>query len=171
MPRLVLAVMLCLAVVGLAQSGAKMPQPSGILQTNDLETLIPSAVYFGGQTATVQMRNSGGVRWAQSQQTLFAMVDVSGYSSALRNRYQFYILSDVPVEFAGRDLPAGAYGGAFIDNSGLLVMDLGGIEMFLVPYSADPAMKRPRPLQVLAGAAPGEYRLYLGRNYVPFRKK
>lgn len=171
MRRYLMMMMFLLSVSGFAQSSATVRDSSNVLQTTDLETLIPSAVYFGGQTATVQLRNSAGVRWDQSKQTLFAMVDVSGYSSVLRDRYQFYILTDVPVELAGHPLPAGAYGAGFLENDRLLVMDLGGTEVFHVPYSADSSMGRPRPLQVLAGGAPGEYRLYLGRNYVSFHRK
>lgn len=160
-----------LNVSALGQTGAKLQDHSALLQITDLETVVPPAVYFSGQTATVQLRNSGGVRWEQSKQTLFAMVDVSGYSSGLRDRYQFYILTDVPVEIAGHHLPPGAYGAGFLETSGLLVMDLGGTELFHVSYSIDPTMTRPRPLQVLASGTPGEYRLYLGRTYVALHKE
>jgi hypothetical protein len=119
----------------------------------------------------VQMRNSSGVRWAQSKQTLFAMVDVSGYSSAVRSKYQFYILTDEPVQIADHTLSPGAYGAGFLDSGGLVVMDLGGNELFHSAYSSDPELKRPRPLQVVAESNRGEYRLYLGRNFVSFRHK
>lgn len=162
----VLAVFLfCLA--GFGQS----PGTSSVLQTGDLQTLVPPTVYFSGQTATVQLRNSAGVHWAPSKATLFAMVDASGYSSALRDRYQFYILTDVSVEIAGHTLPPGAYGAGFLETTGLLVMDLGGNELFHSPFSDDPELKRPRPLQVFGGSGGGEYRLYLGRHYVTFHLK
>jgi hypothetical protein len=160
---------LCLPVFG--QGSGIAPKTSGLVQNADLQNLVPPAVYFSGQTATVELRNSAGVRWAPSKQTLFAMVDASGYSSAVREKYQFYILTDEPVEIAGHMLQPGAYGAGFLESTGLLVMDLGGNELFHSAYSNDPEMKRPRPLQVLAGSGPGEYRLYLGRNYVVFRQK
>lgn len=169
MLRCLVAVMLLLSLPGLGQSSATTT--SGVLQASDLQTLVPPTVYFSGQSASVQLRNSAGVRWEKSKQTLFAMVDVSGYSSAVRDRYQFYILTDTAIDLAGHVLPPGAYGAGFLENAGLLVMDLGGTEIFRAPYSPDATMKRPRPLQVMPGVAAGEYRLYLGRNYVAFHNK
>jgi hypothetical protein len=142
-----------------------------VIQPADLQQLVPPAVYFSGQTATSQVRNSGGVRWAQGKQTLFFEVDTAGYSSAVRDRYQFYILTDTPVELSRHLLQPGAYGAGFVEKPGLVVMDLGGNELFHTPYTADSELKRPRPLQVTAGQASGEYRLYLGRNYVTFKAK
>jgi hypothetical protein len=85
----------------------------------------------------------------------------------MRERYQFYILSDVPVEIGGRRLPAGAYGAGFLADKGFEVMDLGGTELFHADIQRDSALQRPRPLQVTA-AGNGSYRLYLGRDYVEF---
>jgi hypothetical protein len=95
------------------------------------------------------------------------MVDASGYSTGMRERYQFYILSDVAIDVGGKRLPAGAYGAGFLADKGLEVMDLGGTEIFHAPVQRDAAMERPRPLQVTA-ADNGRYRLYLGRDYVEF---
>lgn len=142
-------------------------QPTGVLTPNQMQTLFPATVYFNGQTATTQLRNSGGVRWSEGKQTLFAMVDAGGYSSGIRERYQFYVLSDVPVEIAGKHLPAGAYGAGFVADKGFEVMDLGGTELFHAAVQHDAGMQRPRPLQVTS-AGNGHYRLYLGRDYVEF---
>ena len=142
-------------------------QPAGVLNANQVQALFPAAVYFSGQMATVQLRNAGGVRWSAGKQTLFGMVDASGYSTGMRERYQFYILSDVPIEIAGKHLAAGAYGAGFLSDKGLEVMDIGGTELFHAPVQHDAAMQRPRPLQVTAGGS-GHYRLYLGRDYVEF---
>lgn len=142
-------------------------QATGVLSAAQIQTLFPATVYFNGQMATVQMRNSGGVRWKEGKQTLFGMVDAGGYSSGMRERYQFYILSDVALEIGGKRLSAGAYGAGFLTDRGFEVMDLGGTELFHAPVQHDSDMRRPRPLQVTA-SADGKYRLYLGRDYVEF---
>jgi hypothetical protein len=163
MKRVVLLLLLFLPLMG-AQTAN---QQTGVLNPSQIQTLLPATVYFSGQTATVQQRNAGGVRWSEGKQTLFAMVDASGYSTGMRERYQFYIVSDVPVEIAGKHLPAGAYGAGFLTDKGFEVMDIGGTELFHAPVQHDTAMQRPRPLQVTA-AGDGHYRLYLGREYVEF---
>src|SRR5580658_166853 len=122
MKRVVLLLLLFLPLMG-AQTAN---QQTGVLNPSQIQALIPATVYFSGQMATVQLRNAGGVRWSEGKQTLFSMVDASGYSTGMRERYQFYILSDVPVEIGGKHLPAGAYGAGFLADKGLEVMDIGG---------------------------------------------
>jgi hypothetical protein len=166
MKRVVFFLLLLLPLMG-TMSAQQAKQQNGVLNPSQLQALLPATVYFSGQTATVQLRNAGGVRWSEGKQTLFVMVDAGGYSTGMRERYQFYILSDVSVEIDGKRLPAGAYGAGFLADKGFELMDLGGTEIFHGAVQHDSAMERPRPLQVTA-AGNGHYRLYLGREYVEF---
>jgi hypothetical protein len=166
MKKVVFLLLLLAPLMG-SMSAQQANQQTGVLNPTQIQALFPASVYFSGQMATVQLRNTGGVRWSESKQTLFGMVDASGYSTGMRERYQFYILSDVPVDIGGKRLPAGAYGAGFLADKGFEVMDLGGTEIFHAAVQRDAAMQRPRPLQVTA-AANGKYRLYLGRDYVEF---
>jgi hypothetical protein len=166
MKRVLLLVALLLPLTGIT-SAQVANQAAGVLNQSQIQSLFPATVYFSGQMATVQIRNAGGVLWSEGKQTLFAMVDASGYSSGMREKYQFYILSDVPVEIGGKRLPAGAYGAGFLTDQGLEVMDLGGTELFHAAVLHDAGMQRPRPLQLIASGT-GHYRLYLGRDYVEF---
>jgi hypothetical protein len=169
--RVLLLLLLLWPQAGMAKAQesdqAAAPVQTGVLDQENMRALFPATVYFSGQNATVQFRNSGGVRWSEGKQTLFAMVDAGGYSSGMREKYQFYILTDVPIEIGGKRLAPGAYGAGFL-NDGLLVMDLGGTELFHASVQRDAGMQRPRPLQVVAGATSARYRLYLGRDFVEF---
>jgi hypothetical protein len=163
----VVFLLLLLSPLMLSVSGQTAGQPAGVLTTTQVQALFPATVYFSGQIATVQLRNAGGVRWGEGKHTLFAMVDASGYSTGMRERYQFYILNDEAIDIGGKRLPAGAYGAGFLADKGFEVMDLGGAEIFHAAVQRDAAMERPRPLQVTE-AGSGRYRLYLGRDYVEF---
>jgi hypothetical protein len=165
MKRVVLLILLLLPLGAMSAQTAN--QQTGVLNAAQMQALFPASVYFSGQTATVQLRNAGGVRWSEGKQTLFGMVDAGGYSSGMREKYQFYILSDVSIDIAGKRLPAGAYGAGFLTDKGLEVMDMGGTELFHAAVKHDAAIQRPRPLQVTDGGN-GRYRLYLGRDYVDF---
>jgi hypothetical protein len=166
MKRVLVLIFVLLPFIG-ATSAQVANQQAGVLNPSQIQSVFPATVYFGGQMATVQLRNSGGVRWSEAKQTLFGMVDASGYSSGMRDRYQFYILTDVPIEIGGKRLAAGAYGAGFLADRGLEVMDIGGTELFHAAVQHDAGMQRPRPLEVIA-AGDGRYRLYLGRDYVEF---
>lgn len=141
----------------------------GVLAPGAVQQLMPPAVFFSGQTAATQLRNSGGMRFPDGKLVLAGMVDTGGYSSALREAYQLYLISEVPVEIGGMRVPAGAYGCGFVSGS-FVVMDIGGAELARAPTSHDAGMQRPRPLQVLAGANSNELRLFSGRDYITLRR-
>jgi hypothetical protein len=98
---------------------------------------------------------------------LFGLVDTAGYSSALQQTYQAYLITEVPLSFAGKKLEPGAYGFGFDAGERMVVMDIGGNERLSVATTRDESLARPNPLQVLPDASSRAFRLYLGRNYVP----
>ncbi len=150
------------------QSGASAPQSTAtVLHAAEAGPLMPQSVFFKGQSAPVEARNSGGVKSSDGSLVLVALVDSSGYSSSVQAKYQAYLIAETAIEIAGHRLEAGAYGVGFVANDRFLVMDIGGRDLFTVASSKDATMKRPTPLQVTF--ADGAYRLYSGRTFVPFR--
>jgi hypothetical protein len=142
-----------------------------VLKAADISPKIfPERVFFRGQSAPVQFRNSGGVHFADDLYVLAGMVDSSGYSTGLKEKYQAYLLNEVTLEIAGQTLKPGAYGIGFIASGKFVVMDLGANDVLQAASQHDAEMKRPVPLQVLASATAGSYRLYAGRDYVEFRR-
>jgi hypothetical protein len=142
-----------------------------ILSATDIDAhLFPTVVFFRGQTATAQMDNVGGVRYADGMLVLAGLVDSSGYSSQIRVKYQAYLITEVPIEIAGQMLKPGAYGFGFLDNNQFLVMDLGAHDVLKAASTHDAEISHPVPLQFVAGAMAGSYRLYHGRDYVKFRR-
>jgi hypothetical protein len=130
--------------------------------------ILPDKVFFRGQVATVQSRNSGGIHFTDDAYVLAALVDSSGYSTDIRQKYQGYLMTEAPLEIGGQKLPAGAYGFGFVGGK-FLVMDLGAHDLLSMPAAKDADMKHPVPLQMVA-ASPGKYRLYAGREYVDLNR-
>lgn len=159
-----------LAVAMLAIPGSTLAAGSdAVLKAADAQKMLPSAVYYKAQSASVQMRNSGGVKFADGYYMLAALVDTSGYSSDVASKYQAYLLTEVPLKFNGKTLPAGAWGIGFIGGNKFVVTDIGAHDVLTTSYATDEAIKRPTPLQVLADPA-GGFRLYEGRKYVHFSR-
>jgi hypothetical protein len=145
-----------------AQSGVNT-----VLQPADVGKLLPAMVYYCGQNAPVQVRNSGGVKFADGHYVLASLVDTSGYSTGVAEKYQGYLIAEVPLKIGGKHLPAGAYGFGFLGGGKFLITDLGASDVLTAHSVTDEAMQRPRPLQVVVDPA-GGYRLYAGRSYVQF---
>lgn len=142
-----------------------------VLKAADINArLVPETVFFRGQTAPTQLRNSGGVHFADGTYVLAAMVDSSGYSTGIREKYQAYLLTEVALDLGGQTLPPGAYGFGFINGGKFVVMDLGAHDVLQISSQRDAELKRPVPMQVLATSSTGLYRLYVGRDYVEFRR-
>jgi hypothetical protein len=142
-----------------------------VLKAADITSKIfPERVFFRGQTAPAQMRNTGGVHFADDFYVLAGLVDNSGYSTGIREKYQAYFLNEVTLEIGGQTLKPGAYGVGFVEGGKFVVMDLAANDLFRAASQRDAEIKRPVPLQVLAGANAGSYRLYVGRDYVDFHR-
>jgi hypothetical protein len=142
-----------------------------VLKAADITTKIfPERVFFRGQTAPAQLRNTGGVHYADDMYVLAGLVDSSGYSTGIREKYQAYLLNEVTLEIGGQTLKPGAYGFGFVEGK-FVVMDLAANDLFRASSQRDAEIKRPVPLQVLAASTAGSYRLYVGRDYVEFRRQ
>jgi hypothetical protein len=137
-----------------------------VLKPADTQKLLPAAAYYKGQSAPTQLRNSGGVKFADGYYVLAALVDTSGYSSDVATKYQGYFLAEVPLKIGSQTLPAGAYGIGFVENDRFVVTDIGAHDVLTTSSSSDEDLKRPVPLQVTPD--PAGFRLYVGRKYVTF---
>lgn len=141
-----------------------------VLKASDITPKIfPEHVFFRGQVAPAQLRNTGGVHFADDLFVLASLVDSSGYSTAIKEKYQAYLLNEVTLEVGGQTLKPGAYGFGFVGGK-FIVMDLAANNLIEAAGQHDAEMKRPVPLQVTAALAGGSYRLYLGRDFIEFRR-
>jgi hypothetical protein len=138
-----------------------------LLKPDDLKTIIPASVFFKGQSAPLQLRNSAGVHFADGAYVLTSLVDTSGYASSVQDRYQAYFITETTLRIGDTTLPPGAYGVGFLANHTFLVMDIGGHDLLTTASVHDEEIKHPTPLQITENAK-GVYRLYAGRNYVNF---
>src|SRR5258706_5392279 len=141
-----------------------------VLKAADISPKIfPERVFFRGQSAPVQFRNSGGVHFADDLYVLAGMVDSSGYSTAIKEKYQAYVLNEVTLEIGGQTLKPGAYGIGFINRGKIVVMDLCANERLPTSSQKKTEIKHPVPLQVVPSSTAATYRLYAARDYVEVR--
>jgi len=168
-PMLLAAVAVSFA--GPQKAADAAPAKEGILTAADVgDKLLPERVFFRGQLAPVQARNTGGVRYADGFLVFAGLVDSSGYSTGIREKYQAYLINEVAIEIGGQTLKPGAYGIGFLDGNKFVVMDIAANDVFQAASVKDAEMKRPVPLQFTAASGVGNYRLYHGRDYVEFHR-
>lgn len=167
---LLLALTFYLGHVTIARTGNPPAGQDTVLKAADISPKIfPEHVFFRGQVAPTQLRNTGGVHFADDLYVLAGLVDSSGYSTAIKEKYQGYLLNEVTLDVGGKTLKPGAYGFGFVSGK-FVVMDLGGNDVLEGTGQHDAEMKRPMPLQVTVSTNAGTYRLYAGREYVEFHR-
>lgn len=147
-----------------AMTGTPEIKESALKASEITAKIFPAQVFFRGQVASVQMRNTGGIHFGDDAYVLACLVDSSGYSSDIRQKYQGYLISEVALNVGDQKLPAGAYGFGFLKGDKFVAMDLGAHDVLQGSTVKDTEIKRPVPLQIVS--AGGKYRLYVGRDYV-----
>jgi hypothetical protein len=151
-------------VAALLTAGSAQQASKHVLSSDEVKKAVPSEYFYRGQKAPVQIRNAAGFQLADGKMVLAALVDASGYSTSIQQKYQGLLITEVRLNIGGSELPPGQYGFGFGADGKFVVMDVANNDLFSVPFSADSELKRPVPLKVIED---GEgYKLYDGRKWV-----
>jgi hypothetical protein len=141
---------------------------AGVVPAAELKQVIPSSYFFAGQSAPVQLRNSVAIRTADGHLVLAGLVDTSGYSSDVQQKYQGFFITEAKLDIEGKEIGPGQYGFGFADGK-FRIMDVANNDLLETPFHQDDQLKRPVPLK--AAEAEGAYRLYAGKKYVRLKAK
>lgn len=154
---------LCITAGFLAAQTAK----TAVLTTDELKQAVPSTYFFRGKSATVQVRNSGGLRAGKDQLVLAALVDTSGYATDVAEKYQGLFITEVKLNIGGAELAPGEYGFGFNADGKFRILNVAADEVLATEFKTDDTLHRPVPLKMVEEG--GEYRLYAGKKYVTIK--
>jgi hypothetical protein len=135
----------------------------GVLSAADVKSISPTTYYYAGHAASVQIRNTVGMRTQDGKNILAGMVDTSGYSTGIQQKYQGYFITEAKIHVEGTEVAPGEYGFGFMDDKFILT-NVAADEILNVQSKVDDQLKRPVPLKVTDEN--GGYRLYAGKKYV-----
>jgi hypothetical protein len=152
------AVLLC---AGWAQNAAQH-----LLNEDQLKKAVPAEFFFRGQKAATQLRNSTGFQIADGKLTMASLVDTSGYSTAVQQKYQGMMITESNLNIVGAELAPGQYGFGFTADK-FVVMNVANEDLVSVPYQTDAALKRAMPLKLVEDGA--GYKLYAGKKWVALK--
>jgi hypothetical protein len=143
---------------GLAQKGKQHS-----LSADELKNMVPAEFFFRGQKAPTQLRNSAGFQMADGKVTFAALVDASGYSTAIQQKYQGMLVTESKLNLGGAELPPGEYGFGFTADK-FVVMDVASNDKLGVAFQTDTGVQRAVPLKMVEDG--GGYKLYAGKKWV-----
>ena len=101
------ALLVVIALLTAATAWSQSASTGTILNPAEAAKLLPASVFFSGQSAPVQARNSGGIKFGDGMLTLATLIDTSGYSSAVQQKYQSYLITEGAILINGHLLPPG----------------------------------------------------------------
>ena len=157
-----------LAVVGcvvLAISSLAVAQASKhVLTSDEVKKAVPAEYFFAGQKAPVQLRNAVGFQLADGKLALAALVDASGYSTAIQQKYQGLLITETKLNIGGAELAPGQYGFGFTGDGKFVVMDVANNDVLSVAFAAYPEMQHAVPLKLESDGS--GYKLYAGKKWV-----
>jgi hypothetical protein len=146
-----------MVAVGLSAASAQ------VLTADQVKKAAPTSFFFAGQNAAAQLRNTAGLKSSAGKLVLAGLVDTSGYATAIAEKYQGFLITEIKLSFDGGTLDPGAYGFGFKDGK-FTVMNVAGTDVLSVASQNDDKLQHPVPLKFEKDGA--QYRLYAGRKYL-----
>ena len=134
-----------------------------LLSPEELKNVVPAEFFFRGQKAPTQLRNATGFQTADGKITFAALVDASGYSTSIQQKYQGMLVTESKLNIGGSELGPGEYGFGFAADK-FVVMNVANEDILSAPYQTDAELKRAVPLKMVGDGA--GYRLYAGKKWV-----
>jgi hypothetical protein len=150
-------------IVLLLTSAFSQKAAQHLLSSDELKKAVPEEFFFRGQKAPVQLRNATGFQTAGGKVTFGALVDASGYSTAIQEKYQGMLITESKLNIGGSELAPGEYGFGFTAEK-FVVMNIASEDILSVPYQTDAELKRAVPLKLVEDGA--GYKLYGGKKWV-----
>ncbi len=158
---------LAVFILALLSSPVAQQASKHMLTSDELTKVVPAEYFFWGQKATVQLRNAVGFQLADGKMALAALVDTSGYSSGIQQKYQGMLITDVKLNIGGSGLVPGQYGFGFTADGKFVVMDVASNDVLGTASQTDEALHRPVPLKLVEDGA--GYKLYAGKKWVAIK--
>lgn len=160
-----LTLLMTVAVEAQSSTDAMPPEMAPhVLTAEQVKKAVPSEYFFRGQKAPVQLRNAVGFQLADSKMMLAALVDASGYSTAIQQKYQGLLITEVKLVIGGSKLAPGEYGFGFTSGGKFVVMDVANTDVLSEAAQVEQTLPHAVPLKLVEDGA--GYKLYAGKKWI-----
>jgi hypothetical protein len=134
------------------------------------ESAIPNDFYLEGNRIPVEKRNAALLKTPSGARLVLALIDTTGYSSQIRQKYIGMVITEGNVSICSVALVVGSYGFGLEkpaptsnEDAKFFLYNQAGEKVGECGAKKDNAVKQPKQLNV-SGA-----RLYLGRYYLELK--
>jgi hypothetical protein len=163
---LILVVMaILMGMPGNARAQGAFEQISG----KAFESAIPNDFYLEGNRIPVERHNAALLKTPAGARLVFALIDTTGYSSQIQQKYIGMVITEGKVSVCDVPLSVGSYGFGLDRPAGkFFLYNQAGEKVGDCAANKDTALKQPKPLSIDLGKEAAA-RLYLGRYFVELK--
>lgn len=158
---------LAVLILIIAASAWTQQASKHVLSADEVKKATPTEYFYRGQKAPVQLRNAVGFQQADGKMTLISLVDASGYSTAIQQKYQGLLITESKLEIGGSTLAPGQYGFGFTADGKFVVMDVANADVLTASYQTEQALQHAVPLKLVADG--DGYKLYAGKKWIAIK--
>ena len=133
---------------------------------------VPRDFYLEGNAIPVEKRNAAVLKSSAGTRAVFALIDTTGYSSQIKQKYIGMVITEGKMSVCGISLAVGSYGFGLDrpaapsdEDAKFFVYNQAGEKVGDCASKKDAAITQPNPLQVVLGEGKPA-RLYLGRFFL-----
>ena len=139
------------------------------------ESAIPNDFYLEGNRIPVEKRNAVLLKTPSGVRLILALVDTTGYSSQIKQKYSGMVITEGTVSICSVPLSVGSYGfglerpaATSSEDAKFSLYNQAGEKVGNCGAKKDSAVKQPKPLSVVLSKEAGA-RLYLGRYFLELK--
>jgi hypothetical protein len=142
------------------------------------DSAVPKDFYLEGNAIPVEKRNSVLALTPSGARLVAGLIDTTGYSSEVQQKYIGMIISEGSLDVCGKRVGLGSFGFGLSKAAAASGRQEGPAKFHLYNQAGhevascgapwDAKAEHPRPLDLVPGSG-GSARLYLGRNWVELK--
>lgn len=140
------------------------------------DKILPRDFVLEENAIPTEKRNSALLRTPSGARLLVSLLDTSGYSSQVQQKYLGMLIAEGNVNVGGNSVAVGSYGFGLAKEAGaakehgakFVLYNQAGEKVGECSTTWDAKIPRPRPLHVVINGS-GSARLYLGRNWIELK--
>jgi len=136
---------------------------------------VPTDFYLEGNHIPVEKRNAAVLKNAKGARLVLALLDTSGYSSQVQQKYTGMLITETKLSVCGNTLCVGSYGfgldrpaATSTADAPFRIYNQAGEKVGECPAKKDDSVKLPKPLAVNATGS-GAAKLYLGKYAIEIK--
>jgi len=165
-------IVLMTAVLAVWPSAARAQGAFELVSGKAFDSAVPKDFYLEGNAIPTQKRNAALLKTPAGARVLFALIDTTGYSSQIQQKYEGMIINEGKVTLCGHAIGIGSFGfgltkpaATSAEEAKFFVYNQAGGKVAECALKKDAELKQPVPLQVVVSKG-GPTKLYLGKNWL-----